>query len=960
MLFEVTERNAGQLMVEIARLKKELADAQAKLNQMKSDDPQSDDLSDTHKTFEILLPHDEDSRDRDAVRFMHLMDRLSKGVVFQDTSGKIIRHNKAAEGILGLTGDQLTGRTSVDPQWRAIRQDGSDFPGDDHPAMVALRTGRPVDDVVMGILHPGNRRYSWILVNATPIMHQGESRPYEVFSTFLDITERINAKNELSKFQSISDHAGYGAFGTDDSGQIQYVNHAMENMFGRKGTELIGQHFSLLFSAGNLTLIDSSIEILKTHGMLKGKEITCCRKDGTKFPGLITATVVYNELHEANYISATLIDLTRQRQQEETINAQKVKLLAIVQSMPDKIFEHDREGNFLAAHTSYPDGLIVPVNKLVGRNLTDIFSKEVAELNIRSIRECLERDTLVTHEYNYLIKGEIRYYEVRTVPLNKDSALRFVRDITDKKIRENEIRKLNVAIEQSPAMIVITDTAGNFEYISPAFSKVTGYTWKDVAGKHTRILNSGHNSRKIYEDLWSTIGRGKSWHGELLNKKKNGELYWEKVVITPITDETGVVTNYMAITEDNTERRLIEQEIHDLNSSLEKKVRERTAELEASNRQLMAETEERKRIEQALRVKTEELEKFFTVSIEMLCITGQDGTFLKVNRAFEDVLGFPASYFENRKFTEFLHPDDKDVANNLMMVMAEENRFLGYVNRYKHANGEYRSIEWHVVRVEDKLYAAARDITERIRFEETLGKNIAREKELNELKSRFVSIASHEFKTPLATILMASETLSNYWKRLDEEKLQTKLKTIINQVKHLSEIVSNVLQVSKIQEGRITLVPKEIEMVGFIRKAMEPFNADSKLENKIGFESEFDHLDMFLDSQLMMQVMNNLLSNAIKYAKPDPRVHVRLYRQDTNIVMSVEDNGIGIPANDINKMFEPFFRAGNVANIEGNGLGLNIVKEAITLHGGKITVESEQGKGTTFYVELPDSLVIKG
>jgi len=731
-------------------------------------------------------------------------------------------------------------------------------------------------------------------------------------------------------------------------------------MFGLSSIELAGQHFSFLFLVENRTLIDSSIEILKSHGMMKGKEITCCRKDGTRFPALITATVVYNELHEANYISATLIDLTRQKKQEETINAQNEKLLAIVQSMPDKIFEHDRDGNYLAAHTSYPDELIVPVEMMVGKNLREIFSKEVAELNIRSIRECLEQNTLVTHEYNYIINGEMRYYDVRTVPLNNDNALRFVRDITDKKIRENEIRKLNVAIEQSPAMIVITDTAGNFEYISPAFSKVTGYTWKDVAGKHTRILNSGHNSRETYEDLWSTIGCGRAWHGELLNKKKNGKLYWEKVVITPITDETGTVTNYMAITEDNTEKRRIEQEILELNASLETKVRERTAELEASNRQLVAETEERKRFEQALSLKTEELEKFFTVSIEMLCITSHDGTFLRVNRAFEDVLGFPASYFENRKFTEFLHPDDKDIANNLMMVMAEEDRFMGYVNRYMHANGEYRSIEWHVVRVEDKLYAAARDVTERIRFERTLEETIAREKELNELKSRFVSIASHEFRTPLSTILMASETLLNYWKRLDEEKLQSKLNTIINQVKHLSEIVANVLQVSKIQEGKIAVVTREIELVDFIRKALEPFNANSKLVNKIGFESEFDNLDMFLDGQLMMQILNNLLSNGIKYSKPDPRVHVRLYRQDTSIVMSVSDNGIGIPANDLNKLFNPFFRAGNVGNIEGNGLGLNIVKEAIALHGGMITVESEQGKGTTFFVALPESLVIKG
>lgn len=949
--------DAEQLMIENARLQKELQDVQARLNRIISIYPGFGD--ETEMAVNELLKGDNSSVE-DTLRFTLLMDSLSNGVVFQDATGKIIRYNKAASRILGLTSDQIEGRTSVDPRWRAIHEDGSDFKGEDHPAMVALRTGQPVNDIVLGIMHPGEKTYVWIKATSTPIILKGKNEPDEVFTIFTDITRKINADNELMKYQSISDSARYGAIVLSDSGIIQYANNAMTEMFGWKVADLMSMNLFDLFHSDHHNLSVSILEILHKRGVLKAKEVMCLRNDGSTFPALITATVIYNELREAQNISATLIDISKQKKQEEIILEHYEKLSAIILAMPDKIFEMDREGNYLAGHTRNPVELFAPHDILIGKNMNDVFSKEVAELNLRSIRESLDGNALITHEYSYISNEKIYYYEVRTVPLSHDRVLRFVRDISDKRVRELEIRKLKLAIEQSPVMLVITDPQGRFEYVSPAFTKITGYSIDEVKGKHTRLLKSGFNKKELYEDLWSTIRSGKAWSGELHNRKKTGELYWEWAVITPIMDEAGIIINYLAIKEDITDRKRIEKEILDLNTNLEAKVRERTAELEASNRQLTTETEERKRIEEALRAKTDELEKFFSVSADMLCIANSDGTFLKVNRAFEDVLGYPTKYFENRNFIEFLHPDDQGPSFEKSSQMIDNEKVYGFINQYKHHDGGYRKIEWHVVKVDSKLYAAARDVTERILFEETLEKNIAREKELNELKSRFVSIASHEFRTPLSAILMASETLLNYWKRLDEEKLQSKLNAIINQVKHLNEIVSNVLQVSKIQEGKIALVPKEIELVGFILKAMEPFNPDSDRVNKINFESEFDHLDMLLDTQLMMQVLNNLFSNAIKYSQPDPRVCVRLYRKDGNVLLSVQDNGIGIPGKDLDKMFQPFFRAGNVANISGNGLGLNIVKEAVVLHGGNITVESKQGNGTTFYVELPDSLVIKG
>jgi len=138
--------------------------------------------------------------------FRILFETMSQGAVYQDAEGKIIRANAAAERILGLTLDQMLGRESIDSRWRAIKSDGSDFPGEEHPAMVSLRTGKPVRDVIMGVFNPFRGERSWINVNAVPLFKQGHRRPYQVYTTFSDVTQRINAEQNLILYTHLLQH----------------------------------------------------------------------------------------------------------------------------------------------------------------------------------------------------------------------------------------------------------------------------------------------------------------------------------------------------------------------------------------------------------------------------------------------------------------------------------------------------------------------------------------------------------------------------------------------------------------------------------------------------------------------------------------------------------------------------------------------------------------------------------
>ena len=291
-------------------------------------------------------------------------------------------------------------------------------------------------------------------------------------------------------------------------------------------------------------------------------------------------------------------------------------------------------------------------------------------------------------------------------------------DITDLKEAEDKIRKLNQAIEQSPVSIVITNLKGDIEYVSPAFYKTTGYTLEEVVGKNTSLLKSGKTSPVVYHDMWQTIEAGKPWQGEWINKKKNGELYWESVSITPIRDTEGKMINYLAVKQDISHRKQTEQEIRDLNASLEIRIAERTKELSSSNDHLIKEIEERKQIENELWAKTIELETFFNVSLDLICISDFSGNFIRMNKAWEGTMGYTEQEMIGKHYPQFIHPDDLMITYEAMNGLNEQNPVFNLTHRFRTKDDKYRLIEWSGSVSGNYIYAAARDITERKRAEE--------------------------------------------------------------------------------------------------------------------------------------------------------------------------------------------------------------------------------------------------
>lgn len=230
---------------------------------------------------------------------------------------------------------------------------------------------------------------------------------------------------------------------------------------------------------------------------------------------------------------------------------------------------------------------------------------------------------------------------------------------------------------------------------------------------------------------------------------------------------------------------------------------------------------------------------------------------------------------------------------------------------------------------------------------------VEREKELGELKSRFVSMASHEFRTPLSTILALTETLSAYRHKLTDEQIAQKLGKIQEQVAHLRSIIEDVLQLARMQARRITVNPVLLDLDSLCRSVIDEFESRPGFSHQIVYACDTQLREVRLDKMLMRQVISNLVSNAIKYSLPGKTVWVTLQVVSHEVILTIEDEGIGIPEADLRHLFQPFHRAANVGTISGTGLGLVITKESVELHGGTIQVSSQVDHGTQFRIAIP-------
>lgn len=378
----------------------------------------------------------------------------------------------------------------------------------------------------------------------------------------------------------------------------------------------------------------------------------------------------------------------------------------------------------------------------------------------------------------------------------------------------------------------------------------------------------------------------------------------------------------------------------------------------------------RKRAEIALR-QSEERYRFLAETIKDVIIkVSPDGIFTFATPSTYDLTGHHPSELIGHPVALFLHPEDLEVAPRIFIEALEAHRsFFTMEQRLLHRDGHYVWVEVTNTIVFDahgnlqEVIGIVHDISQRKQAEEALRKSIEHEKELVNLKSRFVSMASHEFRTPLASILATTDTLTVYRHKMDEEKINSRLNKIRQQVMHMKEIMDDVLQLARVQAGRMEFNPSQGDLDMLFREIIEEFDIQKEYQGRIIYTHSIQPIITWYDPRLMRQIISNFVSNALKYSPISQPIYITVQQQNGMVKISFQDSGIGIPADDIKYLFEPFHRATNVGTISGTGLGLSISKQAVELHQGQIFVESQVGIGTTFTVLIPlktDNEVLHG
>ncbi|MEI6715549.1 MAG: ATP-binding protein [Verrucomicrobiota bacterium] len=366
---------------------------------------------------------------------------------------------------------------------------------------------------------------------------------------------------------------------------------------------------------------------------------------------------------------------------------------------------------------------------------------------------------------------------------------------------------------------------------------------------------------------------------------------------------------------------------------------------------LREEEEERRRVEG-------QVDKFFSISLDLLCIAGMDGMFKRLNPAWNALLGWTEAELLGRPFIWFVHPDDVEATNAEAARLSSGGSTVQFENRYRCVDGTYRVMHWSVVGVpEDEVFiAVARDVTEERKAGEELKQTAAAAEAESKAKSAFLATMSHEIRTPLNGVLGLAELLA--LSPLEESQAEM-VETIRNSGRLLLRVINDILDWSKIQAGRMDVFIENVSVSEVVREVLDSLRPTaSRKRLQIVIDDDGGGVLVKADSQRLRQILTNLVGNAIKFTEQGS-ITVRILKQGSEQVqIEVLDSGIGISESDLPKLFTWFTQvsSGDARQFGGTGLGLAISLELAHAMNGNLHVNSELGKGSTFTLRLPRAL----
>jgi PAS domain S-box-containing protein len=734
----------------------------------------------------------------------------------------------------------------------------------------------------------------------------------------------------------------------DLQGISRLVSPSCEPVLGYRPEELIGQPTAM--TCVHPEERDQLFKALIQQAAVHDYEMLLRRKDGRQITVSLNAHVVRDPAGEIVATEGFIRDITSRKKAEDALRESQQLLSSITHNISEGIYRSTPEKGLIYVNESFVKifgyDSVKEVLQLPSRNL---YADAEGRAQLVAL---IERDgSFQDQEVEFVRKDGSRFWGLTSSigifdpqtqkPIYFDGA---IIDITDRKRIEQERLQLNVELERrivertaewrqseerfskafhaSPAILSILRLPdGQYLDVNEAFLQTFGFERVEVVGRTSLELNLWQDPAKR-ADLFASLRSGAPIRNQETHyRTKTGQA---KVLLhSAELIQLGHETCLLAVGQDITEN---------------KRVQAALADSEAHTRLII------------------------DTALDAVITIDATGLICGWNPQAETIFGWSREEALGRNLAEMILPVHHREAHRQGLEDFLASGDGPVLNRRVELTALHRSqrefpaeLAVTALRVADSYIFSAfiRDITERKRAEEELLKALEREKELGKLKSNFVSMVSHEFRTPLGIIMSSAEILERYLARLTPEQRSEHLQAIHHSVQRMSGMMEEVLVLGRVEAGKMECKPAALDLAGFCRRLTDELHSVTNRQCPIEFETGPLPGEAHADENLLRHIFTNLLTNGVKYSNPGEPVRFTLRYKEQQAVFTVQDQGVGVPEADQPWIFKAFHRGQNVSNIPGTGLGLTIVKRCVELHGGKIRCESVEGAGTKFIVTLP-------
>lgn len=639
------------------------------------------------------------------------------------------------------------------------------------------------------------------------------------------------------------------------------------------------------------------------------------------------------------------------------------------------IFEHMAEGVALhelmwSENGRAVDYVIIGVNasyesitnqargEVVGRRATEIYGIQEAPF-LEEYVKVVKSGNPTRMEAHFAPLN--RFFEFSVTPWGGNGFATIFTDITQRKhaedaIQQSESRYRRLLREATLPILIFSMGDNRIIYANRLAASLLEITEESALGRNAaEFFASPEDQQRLIDDVKL---KGHADNLEISLQTGSQKHIWSLVSASRI-EYDGSQAVCLSLN-DITARVEAERAMHLAHEELERRVRERTAKLVEANLRLTAEMDERQRAEQALRQSELSYRLLAENSSDVISRHSLDNRILYVSPAVKDLIGYPTNELLGVEAHMLVHPDDLATwrTNQPRTQSITGGRLLEM--RLRHKDGRYIWVEINSKLILDpesrepiEIVRATRDITERKRAEEQIRQALLKEREISEMKSRFISSASHEFRTPMTAAAGSAELLRTHFSKLTEQKRNELLGRIESAVQRVIAMLDDVLAVSRMESGKTKFKPVPVNLAAILHDLVSEAQLADKDAHKIHLEVPSGNSEATADNALLRTIIGNLISNALRYSPKGTEVHVWLVMQENSALIAVKDQGIGIPESDRARIFQAFERGSNVGQIKGTGLGLNIVRRMVELHGGTLDFTSQVGLGTTFTVWIP-------